>query len=434
MAVVVTAKSGNDLAYVWVNQPQQDADRELDRPGGYYLDAADREAPGRWFGPGAEALGLAAGAEVRREAYNAVYRQVHPQTGARLGRPPGGYAKYEAILASLRAAEPHATQDRVRELEREAARAARVAYPYTDVTVSFSKSISVVHASIRENYRQARQAGDAQAQAYWNGRELAFQECLQEGNRAALEYAQQWAGVTRTGHHGARVDGQEAGRFEDAGLIVSSWLQGTSRDGDPQDHIHNQIARLVITFADGKPRTKDTLALRAALPAMQGIASLRTEAALTREFGVSWVARADGRGYEIAGVPQQVMDEFSSRTISIKAELPAAIAAWSARHGGAQPNQAQLLYIQNVATLASRQAKTDGDIDWDACAQKWDAQTGGILADLAPAVSNMRGPGGGAAARGEPDSPVPPSAGGAGRRGAGRGGAGPAGPAGVVAR
>ena len=26
-------------------------------------------------------------------------------------------------------------------------------------------------------------------------------------------------------------------------LIVTSWLQGTSRDGDPRDHVHNQIAR-----------------------------------------------------------------------------------------------------------------------------------------------------------------------------------------------
>ena len=33
MAVVVTAKSGNDLAYVWANLPQQDAEQELDRPG-----------------------------------------------------------------------------------------------------------------------------------------------------------------------------------------------------------------------------------------------------------------------------------------------------------------------------------------------------------------------------------------------------------------
>jgi hypothetical protein len=42
---------------------------------------------------------------------------------------------------------------------------------YTDVTVSFSKSISVLHASIRENERRARLAADQQAAAYWARRE-----------------------------------------------------------------------------------------------------------------------------------------------------------------------------------------------------------------------------------------------------------------------
>jgi len=36
------------------------------------------------------------------------------------------------------------------------------------------------------------------------------------------------------------------------GLIVMSCLLGTSRDGDPQDHVHNQIARIVRTVRDGK--------------------------------------------------------------------------------------------------------------------------------------------------------------------------------------
>ena len=34
------------------------------------------------------------------------------------------------------------------------------------------------------------------------------------------------------------------GRYEDAGLVASMWLQGTSRDGDPHDHVHNAIARM----------------------------------------------------------------------------------------------------------------------------------------------------------------------------------------------
>jgi len=85
---------------------------------------------------------------------------------------------------------------------------------------------------------------------------------LHRANRAALEYLQDWAGVTRTGYHGVRAAGQEPGRFEEAGLVVTSWLQGTSRDGDPQDHIHNQIARITRTVRDGKWRALDTASLR----------------------------------------------------------------------------------------------------------------------------------------------------------------------------
>ena len=146
-----------------------------------------------------------------------MYQQLDPRTGDKLGRPRGQYAKFADHLARLKAAEPHATAERLIELEREAAQATRQPAAYTDVTVSFSKSISVLHASIRENARRARLAGDQQAAAYWAGREEKFQEVLHRANRAALEYMQAWAGVTRTGYHGVRVDGQEPGRFEEAG-------------------------------------------------------------------------------------------------------------------------------------------------------------------------------------------------------------------------
>ena len=80
----------------------------------------------------------------------------------------------------------------------------------------------MLHASIRENARRARLVADQQAAAYWAGREQAFQDALHRANRAALEYLQAWAGITRTGYHGIRVDGREPGRFEPAGLIVTS--------------------------------------------------------------------------------------------------------------------------------------------------------------------------------------------------------------------
>ena len=128
---------------------------------------------------------------VEREPYDAVYEQVDPRTGAKLAGPAGSYAKFTDHLARLRAAEPHATAERLIELEREAAQATRQPAVYTDVTVSFSKSISVLHASIRENARRARLAGDERAAAYWAGQEERFQAVLHRANRAALEYAQQ---------------------------------------------------------------------------------------------------------------------------------------------------------------------------------------------------------------------------------------------------
>jgi hypothetical protein len=135
---------------------------------------------------------------------DAVYRQIDPRTRARLGRPRGRYATFAGHFARLKAAGPHATAERLIELERLAAQAARRPAACTDVTVSFSRSISVRHAAIRDNERRGRLAGDLRAAACWAG-----QEILRRANRAAPGYLQAWAGVTRTGCHGTRVDGRE---------------------------------------------------------------------------------------------------------------------------------------------------------------------------------------------------------------------------------
>ncbi|MGO8958840.1 MAG: MobF family relaxase [Streptosporangiaceae bacterium] len=402
--MVVTVAKGYDLEYIWKNQGRSGAERSTS---GYYINAAQAgEAPGRWWGLGAQALSLSPGQVVKRAPYKAVYQQRDPRTGDKLGRPRGSYAKFADHLARLRAAEPHATAERLVELEREAARVARQPAVYTDVTVSFSKSISVLHASLRENARRARQAGDERAAAYWAGREEKFQEVLHRGNRTALEYLQVWAGVTRSGYHGVRVDGQEPGRFEEAGLVVTSWLQGTSRDGDPQDHIHNQIARITRTASDGKWRAHDTASLRAVLGALQAVAATAVECELTREFSVAWVPRADGRGNEIRGITQAQMDAYSTRTVQVREKERELARAWERRNGRA-PNSRELYYIANKATLQSRKGKDAAQIDWDALARRWDATIGGELARIAPEVSNARGPAGtttAASSGSEPDT------------------------------
>ena len=220
-------------------------------------------------------------------------------------------------------------------------------------------------------------------------------------NRAALDYLQEWAGVTRTGYHGVRAAGP--GRFAEAGLVVTSWLQGTSRDGDPQDHIHNRIARITRTVRDGKWRALDT----ASLGALQGVAATAVECELMREFGVAWVPRADGRGNEIAGVTQAQMDAYSTRTVQVHEKERELAQAWERRHGRA-PTSRELLYIANEATLRSRKGKDAARVDWDALTARWDATLGGHLAGIAATVPNARGPDATApAAAGGPGPPLP---------------------------
>jgi conjugative relaxase-like TrwC/TraI family protein len=397
MTLQVHIAPGHDVGYPWQGQSQGGRDGER-TTGGYYMNAAQQgEAPGRWFGRGAAALGFAPSQEVEREPYDAVYNQRHPQTGEQLGRRPGNYASKTMILGRLLAAEPHATAERVHELEREAERAERSAHPYTDVTLAFSKSVSVVHASVRENARRAHLAGDVRAAAHWDALDARIQEGMQAANRAALEHLQRWA-VTRTGYHGARTSaGQEPGRYERAGMVVTSWLQGTSRDGDPHDHIHNAVARMVRTDSDGKWRALDTVALRHQAAAAKGIAEAHFQSFLVRDLGLRLVPGQGERGPEIQGVTAEQMQAYSSRSRSID-EVRKALGDRFADQYGRVPNRAELRVISQLASDLTRRGKDPGEVDYHDYASRWDAQYGGDLARIARDVGL---PGPGDAPRGE---------------------------------
>jgi hypothetical protein len=381
---VVTPRSGFDLEY-YLNRTGGEK-----TGGGYYLNAAQQGEPdGRWFGAGAEALGLRDGQVVRREPYLAAYTMTHPRTGERLpGRAPGGYAKFADILKRKLAAEPHATHERYLQLEREAAQETRRSPVYTDVTVAHNKSVSVLHASFREQARRARLAGDIAGEAAWRARDERVQEILQEANHAALEWMQEHAGFTRTGYHGRRVDGVEPGRWARALPVITTWLQGTNRDGEPHDHSHNVIARMALTESDGVWRAVDTMAVRQQLGAMAAIVDARVQSALTREFGVCWVARTDGRGSEIAGIAQQTLDAYSTRTHAVTRTAAALAHQWERKYGRT-PNAREMLFISDEANLASRHGKDVEPIDWDALVAKWDATIGGQLAAIAEQICDF---------------------------------------------
>ena len=157
MAVIATLTKGYDLNYIWrqVDRgPAKDAAR-------YYIQASegDGEPLGRWWGPGAKALGFESGQVVEHEPYDLLFGERKAPDGTQLGRTPGPGRKAADVSARLRAAEPHATAERKRELRLEATRQARQSSLSSDLTLS--KSISIFHACLGENARMARQAGDA---------------------------------------------------------------------------------------------------------------------------------------------------------------------------------------------------------------------------------------------------------------------------------
>ncbi len=86
LAVGATLSKGYDLDYIWKHVdcgPAKDA-------ASYYLQASESggEPPGRWWGPGAGALGFEDGQRVERQPYDLLFGQRQAPTAPRwAGRP-----------------------------------------------------------------------------------------------------------------------------------------------------------------------------------------------------------------------------------------------------------------------------------------------------------------------------------------------------------
>jgi AAA domain/TrwC relaxase len=365
---MATIAKGYDLDYAWRTVG------EAYRGAGYYLAAAEAgEPPGTWWGPGAERLGFAAGQRVEREPYNLLFGERKGPDGRRLGRAPAKAGKAAEIYQGLLAAEPGADDHRRAALRIMAQRQARQSPLYFDLTVSWSKDISIFHASLGAAVQRARDTGDRQAEALAVGLLAEVDQILREANDAALAYFQRETGYVRTGSHAARVDGRESGQWREAGLMVASWYQHTSRDGDMQLHHHNQIAHIAFTRDDGKWRAPDSTAYYEHARAAGQIASVHAEAALTRRFGMSWVARRDGMGFGIDGIGADLVDVFSHRRDVINEKVARELVPRFQAEYGRTPNQRELASLMDKANLRTRAGK-DGVTGWDETTRGWQAK------------------------------------------------------------
>ena len=135
------------------------------------------------------------------------------------------------------------------------------------------------------------------------------------------------------------------------------FLQHTSREGDPQLHVHMAVMNLARRqdSADAKWRTlHSSMLFQERLAVAVHVA--REMATRLTDLGYVLVPRADGNGFEIGGVPQEVMDAFSSRRAQITPGVRRMAEEYRVRYGR-EPSQRTLWAMAQEVTLATRKAK-----------------------------------------------------------------------------
>jgi conjugative relaxase-like TrwC/TraI family protein len=367
--------------------------------GNYYMAATERGEPaGRWFGPGVDRVGrsgemilFAEGDEVTAEAMERVYGGlVHPLTGESLGSRPRRYATAQERFEKAKAAEQAAvygplSQERLDELEFAARTKQREACHYYDLTFSPTKSWSVLYAGLRA-------AGlNVEADLLW--------ECVEEGYKVGLSAAMEQSCYARVGRHSAQLAGRTAGRWEKSSEFVANlWRHHTSRSGDPQLHIHGALLNRVWIEPDPERNVKggwyalDGTAVVKVRAEAAAIASRASEALAAERLGLSFVARADGKGREIAGVDAALIETFSSRRRAIEPHAQALADAYRVKYDR-EPTEYEMRRFHAEATVATRDRKPAHAPTGPELLEVWEAKArDGLGRELAgvPAAAGVR--------------------------------------------
>ena len=241
-----------------------------------YLTQAPGEQPGVWSG--AQAAGFGLSGEVSTDALEQLLTGCDPLTGLTLGKP----------LVDRTTANGTAIR----------------AVAGFDATVSAPKSLSVWWAL----------TGDP-----------GLAECHDVAVNAVVDYLERFGSTTRIRSNGGRL------HPDSQGLIVAAFRQTTSRLDDPQLHTHLVISSKVQTD-DGRWLALDARVLKQHQRAFGGLYQSVLRAELTHRYGVAFADIVNGQA-EIAGVPTELLEQFSKRAAQVRGELQVKVAEFRQREG-----------------------------------------------------------------------------------------------------
>ena len=302
----------------------------------YYVESG--APPGRWLGAGLDSLGLESGQTVKKRHARKLFEELRdPITGVALGRRP--MATQET---------PEGAKTPMGKLARDK----REAVAGFDLTFSVPKSVSVL----------------------WALADTPTQGKVYAAHQAALAQTVAWLEAnivqTRSGHGGVAHQAV-------TGLIGTAFDHWESRAGDPQLHTHLVVANRVQRVEDGQWATLDSYTLHryvvAASEMYNGLlydeVARRTGAVAEQRGGQVVMAihdaanpvtedegRPDTARVELAGIPDELIHEFSSRARAIAEEKDRLIAEFIERNGY-EPTSDQILKLRQQATLSTRTAK-----------------------------------------------------------------------------
>ncbi|MDA8310712.1 MAG: relaxase domain-containing protein [Actinomycetota bacterium] len=314
----------------------------------YY--AASGTPPGVFLGAGLAGLdggrGIAVGSAVtERQLFNLLGMCADPITGEPLGRQPNRVHRSAATRITERAAaipagmtrtERAALMARTDAEERAKTTTQRLPVAGFDLTFSVSKSVSVAWA-----------LADAKTKA-------VIYDCHRRAIEVVLAYAERAVCCSRSGRNGVV---QEA----ICGVVAVAFTHFDSRAGDPQLHDHVVVANRAQSVSDGIWRTLDSRALFKATVMLSELHHGVLSDLLTERLG--WGGGGGDRPhserlrFEVTGVPESLMAEFSQRAAAIEERKDTLVAEFAAAHGR-QPTSTEVLSLRQRATLETRPDKT----------------------------------------------------------------------------
>ncbi len=265
-----------------------------------YLTQAPGEQAGVWSG--AQAAGLGLSGEVSTDALERLLTGCDPLTGVTLGN----------LL-----------------LDRTTANGTVIrAVAGFDATVSAPKSLSVWWAL----------TGDE-----------GLAECHDVAVAAVVDYLERYGSTTRIRSNGGRL------HPDSRGLIVAAFRQTTSRLDDPQLHTHLVISSKVQTDG-GRWLALDARVLKQHQRAFGGLYQSVLRAELTHRYGVAFAEIVNGQA-EIAGVPTELVEQFSKRAAQVWGELQVKVAEFRQREGR-HPSKFEHAALEREAAADTRLHKS----------------------------------------------------------------------------